>query len=755
MKNIIGLLLIISMFVSATEQMGVVNVQTSMTSAQIASFGRLAPYEEANLGNVLINPASIADISFNQTLISNYQLSSQFDYRHVAVVLPYNNVSYSIAYGSNVTAGFVKTTIDNGRVYDIGTFSSGFDVLHFGIGQKVNEGLFFIDHFYYGFGVNMLSQVIGGSRRSPAFGLDVGMISTSYFSETGLFNRMNVGASVVNALSSSLPEWEYDSDVGTSAAQRVERQIFVGTKFDTLNYTTTFHSSAYLQGFSVRDVMFGASYQVADSLQLRFSTTYDAYQAYDLTYNFGTGILLNRVAGVGTSIYDMSIDYNYTMYPFPRAEDPSHTISVSFLGQSTDQRPTVLLPNRSFSTSKPMVEFSGTSAKSSDIYVYNGSSLVDQIRSDRNGKWSISDLYLDSGYNSITFRSQSGPRDLSSPSIPIVVNYDQTPPTFEPTINIDRDKVLIEVKSNEPLKKAVIVNADKKIKFKRKSDKRYVASVELPENMRSGQPLPDQMIDFDILVYDEIGNQSVTQSVSFFVEPLFPADQTVIYNNAVTVLGYASKHVDQILVNGTPITTDKNNGFSKSVQLNYGKQMVVIDVITKNKQKVSYYARLLCMKRFEDIPKFAKYRRDIEFLATLGYVEGKDDGLFYPEEEMSRRDVTLAIASQLEIEPKEIEFDPFLDITKDDPDAGIISAAVDAGVTFAFADGTFRPDETVTVEDAFKMLNNSGVIDSEEVVINKEPIKRFEFALFFKQIRRYDQRVIYLTDWDEGYSIPE
>ena len=53
------------------------------------------------------------------------------------------------------------------------------------------------------------------------------------------------------------------------------------------------------------------------------------------------------------------------------------------------------------------------------------------------------------------------------------------------------------------------------------------------------------------------------------------------------------------------------------------------------------------------------------------------------------------------------------------------------------------------------MLNNSGVIDSEEVVINKEPIKRFEFALFFKQIRRYDQRVIYLTDWDEGYSIPE
>ena len=161
------------------------------------------------------------------------------------------------------------------------------------------------------------------------------------------------------------------------------------------------------------------------------------------------------------------------------------------------------------------------------------------------------------------------------------------------------------------------------------------------------------------------------------------------------------------------------------------------------------------MKRFPDIPKFAKYRRDIEFLATLGYIEGKEDGNFYPDEEMTRRDVTLAVARQLEIEPKEIEFDPFLDISKDDPDAGIISAAVDAGVTFAYADGTFRPDNKVSVADAFKMLNNSGVIDSEEVIVNKEPIKRYEFALFFKQVRRYDQRVIYLMDWDEGYNLPD
>ena len=47
------------------------------------------------------------------------------------------------------------------------------------------------------------------------------------------------------------------------------------------------------------------------------------------------------------------------------------------------------------------------------------------------------------------------------------------------------------------------------------------------------------------------------------------------------------------------------------------------------------------------------------------------------------------------------------------------------------------------------------MIDSEDVVVSKKPIKRYEFALYFKQVRRYDQRVNYLMDWDQGYTIPE
>ena len=737
----------------AVDQGGAVSIQSAMTSPKEAAFGRVTPFETQALGNVMINPASIGGISFNQTLLSTYQLSKQFDYRHFSVVFPYNDLVFGISYGTNVTDGFIETALVNNVVYNTGTFSSGFDILHLAMGQKINEPFYFVDHFYYGFGFSLLSQVIGSSRRSPAYSLDVGLIASTFF-EDHYVNRVDIGASVLGAFSTGLPSWTYDSDVGTSAEQAIERQIFLGANVAMFDYSTNFKTGFYSQGIALRDGMFGVDYTVADGLTVRLSTTYDFYQGQEFVYNFGTGLFLRRVAGFGNNIYDMSVDYSYTIYPFPRTDDPSHTIGISFLGQSTDERPVVLVPQRSYKTLDSTASFSGTSDRNALVFIYNGESLVGQVRANNNGKWVVDNLLLDVGYNAVTFRSKSLSKDLSRASEPIVVHFDKEPPQLKTDLNIIGQRVEVSLLSNEPLKDAVMVSGNQRIKFRRLSDRRYSAVLDLPAYLRDGSPLPDKMLTYSIIAKDDIGNVSPTESISFFIEPLFPSDQTVVYNDAISVLGYASKYVKQISINGNVLETDKNNAFSTSVELDYGKQTIIADIKTENGQEIKYYARLLCIKRFPDIPKFAKYRRDIEFLATMGYVEGKDDGLFHPDEEMTRRDVTLAIAKERKVEAKEVQFDPFLDVKKSDPDAGLISAAVDAGITFAFADGTFRPNEKVSIADAFKMLNNAGVIDSEDIVVSKDPIKRFEFALFFKQVRRYDQRVNYLLDWDQGYNIP-
>jgi hypothetical protein len=756
--KILGFFIMLIIPLMGVDQMPVVNIQTSMTSANHASFGRLTPYETESLGNVFVNPASLGGLSFNQLVISTFQLSSEIDYRHISFVFPYKNWAYSVSYGSNVTGGFIETapleTTNGFVIRNIGEFSSGFNVLHLGMGRKIEASFFFVDAIQFGFGVNALTQVIGASRRSPAVGFDMGIITTSLF-DGPLLNRLDVGLSAINAVSTKLPAWQLNDD-GVSSEQPVERQLYAGSRFDLLNYTSAIHLGIYAHGHGLRDAMAGVEFDAARSLQIRLSGVYDFYQSNNFQYNMGVGIVLNRVAGFSSSVYDMRLDYNYTLYPYPRLDDPSHVVSVSFLGQSTDRRPTVLSPSESFQTDQNRVRFNGTSDRNALVYAYNGESLVGQTSADNNGRWKIDDLTIDSGYNAITFRSKTGINDLSRPSVPIVIHYDNMAPTFNTEINIFSHQVELRLTANEPLSRAMLISNDGTSQaFKHQFDTVYSVMVPLPDAFKSGQPLPSQMLSMDVVAIDAIGNRAPTQSVSFFVETLFPTDQSVVYNDALTVLGRASAYVEQILVNQERIVPDKSNGFSKSVQLDFGKQLIVLNVKTKNGQQLNYYARLLCMKRFSDIPTFAKYRRDIEFLATLGFVTAKEDGLFHPEDIMTRKEVTLAIAKQKNIQPKELTYDPFIDVSKSDPDAGIISAAVDAGITYAYADGTFKPNEPVSVADAFKMLNNSGVIESDEIVVKLDPIKRYEFALFFKQVRRYDQRVMYLMDWSQGYELPK
>ena len=167
------------------DQMPVLNIQTAMTSADQASFGRITPYQIESVGNVLVNPASLGGISFTQLGISTFQLSGEMDYRHFSIAIPYNGWVYGVSAGSNVSSGFIETQkedIGSGKIVirDIGQFSSGFDLLHFSMGKQSNRSLFFIDHFNYGLGLSLLTQVIGSSRRSPSYGLDLGMIATSF-----------------------------------------------------------------------------------------------------------------------------------------------------------------------------------------------------------------------------------------------------------------------------------------------------------------------------------------------------------------------------------------------------------------------------------------------------------------------------------------------------------------------------------------------------------------------------------------------
>ena len=211
--------------------------------------------------------------------------------------------------------------------------------------------------------------MIGSERQSPAYGLDVGFIGSSLFNNSVL-NRLDYGASIIGALSTALPAWEYNSNIGTSAEQKMERQIYSGAKFSLFDYSTMIHTGLYAQTLRIRDFMFGIEYQLSDAIALRGSTTYDFLQEQKFVYHFGMGVFLKRVAGFSNNIYNMNLDYNYTIFPFPRTDNPSHTVSLTFLGESTDSRPIVLDPKSSFQTRSERVDFQGTSDRNAMVCIF-------------------------------------------------------------------------------------------------------------------------------------------------------------------------------------------------------------------------------------------------------------------------------------------------------------------------------------------------------------------------------------------------
>lgn len=742
---VLSICLSIAMIASSV-QLGFINPQTTMITGDLASFGGLTPYATQSAGNVYVNPASLGGMSFSQFVVSSFQLSNQLNYHHGSVVYPIDEWVFGLSYGSNVTDGFIETELVGDIVYDTGIFASGFNVLQVSLGHKLGlKGMFFIDKLYMGAGINMVTQVIGASNRSPSYGLSVGAITTSYIKNNWV-DRIDMGLSIVDAVSTGLPTWTYDTSVGESSAQDAERQLFFGGRLFFMDNKTILHGAGYMQGFIVQDYMTGIEYQWSKQLHVRGSVLVDAY-------NLGLSIILGRVAGFGTTVYDMSVDYNYRMYPYPLADAPSNTISLQFLGKDMDQRPVILMPKKSFVTVSSTVSLKGDANSNSQVYIYNNNQLQQKITANKHGKWHMPNFLLYPGYNSITVRSQADDNDLSNPSTPLVVHYDKTPPEIDFSVHVMDGQLSVVAQSNEPLASAALMVEGTRHSFKSFGGNRYSATIDLPALIESG-PVPSAMVTFNVYAEDTVGNKLVPVVIPVFVESLFPLDKTIVTSDTITAIGYGSPFVEKITVNNTLVMLDRNHAFSTPVLLDYGKGLVTYDIKMKNGQVLHYYARVMAIKTFEDIPASASYRRNIEFLATMGYIDGKEDGRFHPNEEMTRRDITLAIASMLDLESEYLTDDPFLDVPVSDRDAGLFLAAVDAGVLVAFSDGTFRPNAVVSVEDAFRMLNNSGVIDSDDIVVGDEPVTRLQFATFLTQVPQFEQRIQYLMDWDSGYDVP-
>jgi hypothetical protein len=102
------------------------------------------------------------------------------------------------------------------------------------------------------------------------------------------------------------------------------------------------------------------------------------------------------------------------------------------------------------------------------------------------------------------------------------------------------------------------------------------------------------------------------------------------------------------------------------------------------------------LRMFIDVPDGYWAQEAIEYLATIGVIEGYPDQTFRPEQSLTRAEFSAVLARARGIEPQEIIYAPYPDLPATHWSAKYVKVATDMDLVSGYPDGNFQPFKPVT-----------------------------------------------------------
>ena len=129
--------------------------------------------------------------------------------------------------------------------------------------------------------------------------------------------------------------------------------------------------------------------------------------------------------------------------------------------------------------------------------------------------------------------------------------------------------------------------------------------------------------------------------------------------------------------------------------------LIVAAVILLN---VTAYAAIY--NRFPDVPAEANYAEAVDYLAELEIFKGDENGNFNPNSTITRAEfATIAVRMMGEEDrAKTITKSSFTDVPSTHWACGYVTVAVELGLVGGYGDGRYGPSDTLTYEQAVKIL---------------------------------------------------
>jgi hypothetical protein len=202
----------------------------------------------------------------------------------------------------------------------------------------------------------------------------------------------------------------------------------------------------------------------------------------------------------------------------------------------------------------------------------------------------------------------------------------------------------------------------------------------------------------------------------------FPENNFRVNQNSLTLRGF-SGGVEEVRVNSRAVRAGSDNSFSQVVQLEAGKNNIVVDNGAETIRLRGL--RLFTYRDIQNVPE----NRLIEYLATLGFFkEGQD---FYPNQELTREEVAVLLVRMIGATPQQVIQPVFSDVAPNRWSAPSIKLLADRGI-IREASNAFQPEAKVTRQEAsawYRALSSGSVnITAPQGTLSRREFSRWLFA---------------------------
>ncbi|NOU99393.1 S-layer homology domain-containing protein [Paenibacillus planticolens] len=121
----------------------------------------------------------------------------------------------------------------------------------------------------------------------------------------------------------------------------------------------------------------------------------------------------------------------------------------------------------------------------------------------------------------------------------------------------------------------------------------------------------------------------------------------------------------------------------------------------------SIYTVFKSQKQFADVKDDYFAKADIESLAASNVIQGFEDGSFRADASVTRAEFATLLVRGLGLKPTSGAYKGFSDVNAEDWFSQTVYTAVSSGLLSGYEDGTFRPAQSITHQEAITMIGNA------------------------------------------------